>query len=120
VNLVHPLSLQPGNPVSTFVTCYQLVRPLILALYKQNNQVNTFTLKTASNLKKSIGRLDFQRGYVHASEDGELVVSSTGEQGSHITASFNHANCFIILEAERGNITQGELVTVEMFDSILL
>ncbi|WP_392562580.1 molybdopterin molybdotransferase MoeA [Orbus sturtevantii] len=110
----------PGNPVSTFVTCYQLVRPLILALYKQNSHTNTFILKTVSNLKKSVGRLDFQRGYVHANENGELVVSSTGEQGSHITSSFNQANCFIVLEAERGNITQGELVTVEMFDSFLL
>ncbi|WP_392551575.1 molybdopterin molybdotransferase MoeA [Orbus wheelerorum] len=110
----------PGNPVSTFVTFYQLVRPLILALYQQDSNSHTLNLKTVSNLKKSVGRLDFQRGYVHANKDGELVVSSTGEQGSHITSSFNQANCFIVLESERGNVTSGELVTVEIFDSFLL
>lgn len=111
----------PGNPVSSIVTFYQLVRPLILGLYGQTQQLKplTFQVKTSNYLKKTIGRMDFQRGYLHDNEHGELVVSTTRQQGSHITTSFNQANCFILLEAERGNVQKGELVNVELFDKIL-
>jgi len=111
----------PGNPVSTLVTFYQLVQPLIVALSGQNlsNHTMSFKVKTATNLKKSVGRLDFQRGRLQINSDGELEVVSTGQQGSHLTKSFNHANCFIVLEQDRGNVAQGELVTVELFNSLL-
>lgn len=111
----------PGNPVSTLVTFYQLVQPLILALSGQNlsNDTMSFKVKTATSLKKSVGRLDFQRGRLQINSDGELEVVSTGQQGSHLTQSFNHANCFIVLEQDRGNVAKGELVTVELFNSLL-
>ena len=111
----------PGNPVSTLVTFYQLVQPLILALSGQHliNDTLSFKVKTATNLRKSVGRLDFQRGRLQINSDGELEVVSTGQQGSHLTKSFNHANCFIVLEQDRGNVAQGELVTVEIFNSLL-
>lgn len=111
----------PGNPVSSIVTFYQLVRPLILGLYGQTQQLKPLTIqvKTSNDLKKTIGRMDFQRGYLHNNEHGELVVSTTSQQGSHITTSFNQANCFILLEAERGNVQKGELVNVELFDKTL-
>lgn len=111
----------PGNPISTLVTFYQLVQPLIVALSGQNlsNDTMSFKVKTATSLKKSVGRLDFQRGRLQINSDGELEVVSTGQQGSHLTKSFNHANCFIVLEQDRGNVAQGELVTVELFNSLL-
>lgn len=111
----------PGNPVSTLVTFYQLVQPLILALsgLTTSNTDFSFKVKAANNLKKSIGRLDFQRGKLQIDDQGELEVISTGQQGSHITKSFNQANCFIILEQERGNVNKGELVTIELFNTLL-
>ena len=111
----------PGNPVSTLVTFYQLVQPLILALVGQSLTTNrmSFKVKTATNLKKSVGRLDFQRGRLQINTDGELEVFSTGQQGSHLTQSFNHANCFIVIEQDRGNVAKGELVTVELFNNLL-
>ena len=78
-----------------------------------------FQVKAATNLKKSIGRVDFQRGRLQIDAQGELEVVSTGQQGSHITQSFNQANCFIILEQERGNVNKGELVTIELFNTLL-
>ena len=44
----------PGNPVSTLVTFYQLVQPLIVALSGQNlsNDTMSFKVKTATSLKK--------------------------------------------------------------------
>ena len=78
-----------------------------------------FQVKAATNLKKSIGRVDFQRGRLQIDAQGELEVVSTGQQESHITQSFNQANCFIILEQERGNVNKGELVTIELFNTLL-
>lgn len=111
----------PGNPVSTLVTFYQLVQPLILTLsgLKTTDIDFRFQVKAATDLKKSIGRVDFQRGRLQIDDHGELEVVTTGQQGSHITQSFNQANCFIILEQERGNVNKGELVTIELFNTLL-
>ena len=111
----------PGNPVSTLVTFYQLVQPLILTLsgLATSDIDFRFQVKAATNLKKSIGRVDFQRGRLQIDAQGELEVVSTGQQGSHITQSVNQANCFIILEQERGNVNKGELVTIELFNTLL-
>ncbi|XKM14477.1 molybdopterin-binding protein [Orbaceae bacterium ac157xtp] len=112
----------PGNPVSSFVTFYQLVRPLIFKLNGNGEatKVKYISMRCTSNLKKSKGRIDFQRGYVYPNDINELVVKSSGAQGSHITSASDHANCFIVLEKDRGNVMAGEWVNVEFFDSTLL
>ncbi|MGV8268399.1 molybdopterin-binding protein, partial [Pseudomonas aeruginosa] len=55
----------PGNPVSALVTFYQLVQPLIAKLQGQKQWKNPphFSAIATMNLKKSVGRLDFQRGF---------------------------------------------------------
>ncbi|MNP52666.1 Molybdopterin molybdenumtransferase [compost metagenome] len=75
-------------------------------------------VRAASRLKKSPGRLDFQRGILARNADGELEVSTTGHQGSHIFSSFSQGNCFIVLERERGNVEAGEWVEVEPFNAL--
>ncbi|MCW2483391.1 molybdopterin molybdotransferase, partial [Candidatus Symbiopectobacterium sp. NZEC135] len=70
-------------------------------------------------LKKTPGRLDFQRGIVSRNDDGELEVRATGHQGSHIFSSFSLGNCFIVLEAERGPVAAGEWVEIEPFNALL-
>jgi hypothetical protein len=59
-------------------------------------------VRTASRLlKKTPGRLDFQRGVLQRTAEGELEVTTTGHQGSHIFSSFSQGNCFIVLERDR-------------------
>ncbi|MBL2610260.1 molybdopterin molybdotransferase, partial [Klebsiella pneumoniae] len=48
----------------------------------------------------------------------ELVVNTTGHQGSHIFSSFSLGNCFIVLERERGHVEAGEWVEVEPFSHL--
>ncbi|WP_392565484.1 molybdopterin molybdotransferase MoeA [Utexia brackfieldae] len=112
----------PGNPVSTVVTFYQLVQPLILKLSGQTSAISNllpFKVKALTNLKKKSGRLDFQRGELIIDAQGELGVISSGQQGSHITQSLSKANCFIILEQMREDVMAGEYVTVELFNSLM-
>lgn len=110
----------PGNPVSAAVTFYQLVQPLLARLSGQQGQVLPAQLRvrSADKLKKTPGRLDFQRGILKTGSNGELEVSSTGHQGSHIFSSFSQANCFIVLERDRGHIEAGEWVNVEPFNAL--
>lgn len=111
----------PGNPVSAAVTFYQLVQPLLarLAGLQQSDQRPRQRVRAAEKLKKSPGRLDFQRGIVSPAADGTLEVRSTGHQGSHIFSSFALANCFIVLERERGTVEAGEWVEIEPFNALL-
>jgi molybdopterin molybdotransferase len=108
----------PGNPVSAALTFYQLVQPLLAKL--SGSQASPLParqrVRAATRLKKSPGRLDFQRGLLAPNAQGEQEVSTTGHQGSHIFSSFSQGNCFIVLERERGNVEAGEWVEVEPFN----
>ena len=110
----------PGNPVSAALTFYQLAIPLLAKLSgnKANPLPERQRVRAATRLKKSPGRLDFQRGILARNADGELEVSTTGHQGSHIFSSFSQGNCFIVLERERGNVEAGEWVEVERFNHL--
>jgi molybdopterin molybdotransferase len=110
----------PGNPVSALVTAHQLALPALVKM--QNAEALkrvTIKVKAANDLKKSAGRMDFQRGVLTVNEQGETVVISTGSQGSGILSSIAKANCYIVLEACRGKVTAGEMVTVQLFDQYL-
>lgn len=111
----------PGNPVSALVTFYQLVQPLIAKLQGQKQWQNPphFQAVAATNLKKSPGRLDFQRGIYHVNAQGQIKVQPVGFQGSHLFSAFVKSNCFIVLEQERGNVAAGETVTIEPFNHLL-
>ena len=111
----------PGNPVSAAVTFYQLVQPLLVRLSGQTTPAMPLRqrARTLDRLKKSPGRLDFQRGVLSRSSEGVLEVRSTGAQGSHVFSSFAQADCFIVLERERGTAEAGEWVEVEPFNPLL-
>ena len=110
----------PGNPVSAALTFYQLVQPLLAKL--SGNTASPLPLRlrarAATRLKKTPGRLDFQRGILSRDSSGELIVSTTGPQGSHIFSSFSQGNCFVVLECERGHVEPGEWVEVEIFNHL--
>ncbi|WGE82380.1 molybdopterin molybdotransferase MoeA [Actinobacillus equuli subsp. haemolyticus] len=114
----------PGNPVSALVTFYQLVQPALAKLAGVNqeriaNLTQNLTAIAEMNLKKAVGRQDFQRGFYYVNEQGEVAVRPVGSQGSHIFSAFYESNCFIVLEAERGNVNAGEKVTIQPFNSLL-
>ena len=111
----------PGNPVSALVTFYQLVQPAIAKLSgkKHPKKQPHFQAIAQTNLKKSPGRLDFQRGFYQINENGQLEVQAVGFQGSHLFSSFVKSNCFIRLEKDRGNVAAGEIVTIEPFNHLL-
>ncbi len=110
----------PGNPVSVMVTFYQFVLP---ALQKMSGAtINAALLLpaiAAAPIRKRPGRFEFQRGVMETTDNGQLTVRMTGEQGSGILSSMSQANCFILLDEDCDGITAGDLVTIQPFAGLM-
>jgi len=107
----------PGNPVSAFVTFYQLVQP---ALRKLAGEISVAPLRIPAiaehNFRSAKNRVDFQRGLISVNADGLITVRSTGAQGSGMFTSLCAANCFVIVEKD---VPAGSSVTIELFNEIV-
>lgn len=110
----------PGNPVSSMVTFYKLVWPI---LNKMQGLTPVPPLMLAATLttpiRKQPGRVEYQRGILSRNTQGELEVAITGNQGSGMLTSMSLANCFVLLEQLQGDTAAGTKVTVEPFNSVL-
>jgi molybdopterin molybdotransferase len=110
----------PGNPVSALVTAHQLAVPALLKLqHAQAKKLPLLKVKTATQLNKRAGRMDFQRAILSTNHQGEMIVTSTGSQGSGILTSMSMANCYIVLPANQGNVPANEMVNVQLFDDVI-
>ena len=106
----------PGNPVSSYVTFEQLVTPVLQKLSCQTYLTTPhFVAKAACLIKKRPGRADYQRGIFYRDEQGVLLVKPNGKQGSGIMSSIAHANCYMVLEQDAGDVQQGEAVNIQPF-----
>jgi len=111
----------PGNPVSVMVTFYQFVQPALLKLAgeRAENHYLRLIARTTTALKKRPGRTEYQRGVLSYSNQGELLVSPTGDQGSGILRSMSAANCFIILPSETESVDADSAVSVQPFRGLV-
>lgn len=106
----------PGNPVAVITTFQQIVTPALQRLCTATpTPIWRFQATSLQTIKKSPGRLDFQRGILTQSPSGDFEVQSVSGQGSHQLGAFSRANCYIILSEDCVGIAAGERVTVEPF-----
>ncbi|MDH4192238.1 MAG: molybdopterin molybdotransferase MoeA [Betaproteobacteria bacterium] len=110
----------PGNPVAVMVTFYQFAREALLHLAGRTGDCSLplLPVPAAQAIRKVPGRTEYQRGVLFR-EGGEWRVRSTAQQGSGVLRSMLEANCFIVLEHERGRIETGERVQVQLFDGLV-
>ncbi|KLN63577.1 molybdopterin molybdotransferase MoeA [Vibrio sp. VPAP30] len=110
----------PGNPVSAVLTMYVLVQPLLAKLAGHNEwkAPESIPAITRSAFKKAPGRTDYQRG-IYSIEDGKFIVETTGNQSSGAFRSMSLANCFVVLERDRGRVEAGETVNIQLFNPTL-
>ena len=108
----------PGNPVAVMVTFYQFVRDALLFMSgRTDGAIPLLKATAAENMRKVPGRTEYQRGILFR-EGGDWKARTTGQQGSGVLRSMSEANCFIVLEHERGSIKAGELVDVQLFEGL--
>ncbi|MBR9729338.1 molybdopterin molybdotransferase MoeA [Shewanella intestini] len=110
----------PGNPVSSMVTFYKLVWPIINKM-QGLAPVTPLTCQATltTDIKKSPGRFEYQRGILTTNANGQLEVATTGGQSSGMLTSMSMANCFVLLEQQQGNTAAGTTVIVEPFNTVL-
>lgn len=106
----------PGNPVAVMVTFTQFVADaLCLLMGRQPASRFTFEAVCTDRIRKSPGRVEFQRGILSQDASGALAVRTTGAQGSGMLSSMSRANCFIVLPLDQGNVEPGNTVEVQLF-----
>jgi molybdopterin molybdotransferase len=105
----------PGNPVASMLTFHLFVRPALWKLAGRRELfVTPFRAVATERMSKRTGRREFKRGILTFASD-RWEVRTTGPQGSGILTSMTAANCFIVIEEERGDVAAGEPVWVEPF-----
>ncbi|BBL70852.1 molybdopterin molybdotransferase MoeA [Methylogaea oryzae] len=104
----------PGNPVAVMVGFRQVVRPALARLAgAEPKPPLRFGARSRQAMKKSAGRLEFQRGELERDQDGQWWVSGLAAQGSHMLTGMSRADCLIVLPAECAGVAAGDLVEVE-------
>lgn len=109
----------PGNPVAVMVTFHQFVREALLVLAGRTDDCSLplVQVQAAQAIRKVPGRTEYQRGVVFR-DGGFWKARTTGQQGSGVLRSMSEANCYIVLEHERGTVQPGEPVQVQLFDGL--
>lgn len=106
----------PGNPVAVMVTFTQFVQPALRKLGGESHwEPQRMVANAISNIRSRAHRTDYTRGIYSIDNEGRLVVSTTGSQGSGILTSMNQANCFIEIGDELSEIKAGEKVLIQPF-----
>jgi molybdopterin molybdotransferase len=110
----------PGNPVAVMVTFLAFVRPALLRMMGASDFAPPLLqAKSLEALRKKPGRTEYQRGWVSRDEHGDLVVRTTGNQGSGVLRSMVEGNGLIVLHHDQGNVAVGERVDVMVFDGVI-
>ena len=109
----------PGNPVAVMVTFHQFVRDALLVLAGRTDEFEIPLLKAQAThtIRKVEGRTEYQRGILFREGDA-WRVRTTWQQGSGVLRSMSEANCFIVLEHERGRVEAGEQVSVQLLQAL--
>lgn len=109
----------PGNPLSTVVGALQLVIPALWQMSGAPLAEQPMQLKIKATLtndvRKSVGRKDFQRGFLSQNEIGSYQVECFSGQQSHRIKQLSRANCFVVLDKDSGNVSANSIVTVQPF-----
>lgn len=107
----------PGNPVSSFVSFEQFVRPSIKKMMgAEDISPRTVQAVLTCNIRKKTERVHFMSAIV-SWDGGEYTVTPAEEQGSGVLKSTVAANGLLVFPLEKGELKQGERVTVQLLNT---
>jgi len=111
-----PLFGLPGNPVSTFVSFEQLVRPALLHMM---GATNLFRPRVPGVMGEDVHTTDqrdvFLRVMLAESDDGTFVAVRSGGQSSNVLSALAMADAFAIVPRGVSDLSAGDQVELEMF-----
>lgn len=111
-----PLFGLPGNPVSTFVSFEQFVRPAILSMMGSSH---LFRPRVRGVMGEDVQTNDqkdvFLRVLLAEDSNGSFVAVRSGGQGSNVLSALAAAEAFAVVPVGVGSLSAGDPVTLEMF-----
>lgn len=109
----------PGNPVSAYVTCQQIVLPVISHMQGRTEALSklTVTATLKGQVKRRAGRQEFIRALASQSNTGELFVTPLAKQSSGVMSTVTQANCYLLVDKETAHLRDGDPVSVQLFDT---
>lgn len=111
-----PIFGLPGNPVSSFVSFEQFVRPSIKKILGCSElMAKTVRAKLTRTIHKKAGRLHFLSAVV-SWDGGEITVAPAEEQGSGVLKSTVRANGLLVFPLPATEIKEGEKVSVQLLE----
>ncbi len=110
-----PLFGLPGNPVSSFVSFEQFVRPAILKMSGHTDLLRKTIRATLTEdiKKKNDGRRHFLRSNL-TYQNGSYSVTVLSGQGSNMLASLASANSLLIIPESETELKSGQQVEVQV------
>lgn len=104
----------PGNPVSALVGFEVFVKSAIRKMTGAGEGPETIRVTLGADTEPT-DRVEYQRAVLTVDEDGRLVATANGPQGSSRLASFLGANALIVISPRETVYRAGEMV-----DAILI
>ena len=114
-----PVMVLSGNPVAAIVGFEVFARPLICKMLGMKKEEPRPVVKAvmARKVATALGRKNFVRVLV-VNKNGEFRAEPVSARGSGTISTMTRANGFIIVPENREGVSEGEVVTVHLFDNI--
>jgi molybdopterin molybdotransferase len=107
-----PIFTLPGNPVSSMVSFELFVRPVLRKLAGEPVLHRpTVTAVAGAGWRSPAGKRQFARATLATRDDGVLVATPVGGQGSHLVADLAQATCLVVVPEDVTEVSPGTEVT---------
>jgi len=115
-----PIFGLPGNPVSSLVSFELLARPALRKMMGHAPVQRPALLAVADQhfLRKTDGKIHFQRVVAKSNSDGRIHVAPVSQQGSHQLAASALANAVVVLPDGEGVAAGGEVRVLLLSDLV--
>lgn len=107
-NKIIPVFGLPGNPVSSMVVFYVLIKPALENLYGQQNDLS-LVAELQNGFTKNDNKRHFARGVLY-SEKGILKVTPNRSQSSGNLVQSGKSNCLFIVNEDTKELLKGDIV----------
>jgi molybdopterin molybdotransferase len=113
-----PVFCLPGNPVSAMMIFEQFIRPALLKMMGHSSVLRPMLSAILKEpMKKKAGRMHMVRVRL-SEENGQLVITSAGNQQTGILSTSLQANGVAFLPADCEEFTAGDRINVQLTGEI--
>jgi molybdopterin molybdotransferase len=115
-----PILILPGNPVAAMIGFEVFGRPLLCRMLglKHVEPRSAVQAKMTRGIATTLGRKNFVR--VHVFQRGsQLLAEPISARGSSMLSTMTKANGYVIATENREGLLEGELVSIQLFDSVV-